>query len=726
MKQIFLIIAMLFLSVEFNFAFSFNPTKKDTLTGGKSYPKSSFYEAQQNLVDMLSGKSKLDYERAVFLTENAYFDNSRSYEVFQQKIDENTYRILKFAFLNMYSKNIDTLKFKSTLLETKDEKVRKYRNDLLNWAIFQYMTDTVCVLQNNLVYRHLPYNYSYSDPLGSLNWKNSQVMNLIGKNGGEGNCYAMSSLFKILSERLQTAADIATAPGHIFIQHQDIKGTTYNIELASKSFVGTGSIETLTYSTDRAVKNGISMRTLDLKQSVAMCLVYLAKGYEHKYDIKDDNFILSCADLALKFDSLNLNAMLLKAEVMEERIINLMSKNNLSNVDGIYKFPVIEKQFREYEGVISFLYDKGYKEMPIEMKNIILSKLSNDNYPIILQNHTPQPFKHIGKKEERYATLSGGIFDELIIDKPIEKISRTVFSTKTRKIQKFIPRDSTYSKYNIDPVVFAWSIDPLASKYPHISPYSAFEGNPIYFNDPTGKDAAVTIDAKSKSVVVQTTIYIYGAGATQAIAGQMQTDIMGAWNKGWTYTDKNGQAYNVKFNVTVQMYNPADASASPGLFSGANNPWNTDNYIQVNANDKTSFVRGGDEGEWRGQGRNGQTFAQDNPAPHEFGHILGLMDRYLKGGGTQAGWAGNIMAEPAMMGAVEQKNIDAIMSNVFTNDYYNFVSDYNGSLQANQSNSAWSQWLGVPYIHNNVNSTYNTKIDEGSMNWECSDETDCE
>jgi exosome complex RNA-binding protein Csl4 len=53
--------------------------------------------------------------------------------------------------------------------------------------------------------------------------------------------------------------------------------------------------------------------------------------------------------------------------------------------------------------------------------------------------------------------------------------------------------------------------------------------------------------------------------------------------------------------------------------------------------------------------------SEDDSAPHEFGHLLGLSDEYIEGGGAKKGWEGNIMAEPAMKGRVEQKNIDQLV-----------------------------------------------------------------
>lgn len=94
------------------------------------------------------------------------------------------------------------------------------------------------------------------------------------------------------------------------------------------------------------------MRTLDLKQSVALCLVYFAKGYEHKFETKTDDFILQCAATTLLYDSLNLNAMLLKAEVLEKKIID---KNK--SIAQLQK----DKEFAEYEKLIIALYVKGYQ-----------------------------------------------------------------------------------------------------------------------------------------------------------------------------------------------------------------------------------------------------------------------------------------------------------------------------------------------------------------------------
>ena len=49
--------------------------------------KQNFQQAYQEISSMLEGKQPLDFEKAVFLTENAYLDNSLTYEDFNAALD---------------------------------------------------------------------------------------------------------------------------------------------------------------------------------------------------------------------------------------------------------------------------------------------------------------------------------------------------------------------------------------------------------------------------------------------------------------------------------------------------------------------------------------------------------------------------------------------------------------------------------------------------------------
>ncbi len=259
----------------------------------------------------------------------------------------------------------------------------------------------------------------------------------------------------------------------------------FNIEIASRAFPGTGTLSTLTHTTKEAIENNISLRELDLKQSVALCLVYLAKGYEQKFHLKsDDGFMMDCAKSVLKYDSMNLNAMLLEAEILENQIL---SKNNsLAQLKS-------DKTFREYNDLILHLFNLGYREMPLEMKNILIKGWSRDTVTnLATKNYLPSEATKNGLKPIRFASLSWGLFDEEILTKPVERYGRTLFNTKQKKISGFAQEQFLYNNYNFDLILFALSVDPLAEKYPQLSPYCAMADNPIKNIDPNGAEVVVS------------------------------------------------------------------------------------------------------------------------------------------------------------------------------------------------------------------------------------------
>jgi hypothetical protein len=443
--------------------------------------KQGFYEARLELESMLAGDEPLDYERAVFVVENAYRGSKISYEAYEDVLDYHTENIRLLAEANRNEEGMD---FSDDLarFETGEEKREKYENLLYNWAIHHYLTDTTIIRVDGEEFVHLPCAYSYDDPMAVLDWEHSQVFNLLDNK--TGNCYAMASLFKIFAERFGTDAEICTAPGHVFIVHDDLDGRGYNLELANGGFPGLGTIMTVTYTPVEAVRSGISIRELDERQSVALCLVYLGKSYEYKFGTKTDGFIYDCAETALEHDSLNLNAMLLKAGVLGERLCS--TEKNVSQLQN-------DSEFKEYEALVVDLYEKGYREMPLDMKNLIVNRLKRDSVGLVLVDHTPTSFKSFDAKNERYATLSWGLFDEEHAPKDVEKYGRALLDTKTKKIVGLVEHDVLYNGYPLDVGVFGWAIDPLAAKYPNMSPYVAMGDNPILYVDPDGRDIIVAI-----------------------------------------------------------------------------------------------------------------------------------------------------------------------------------------------------------------------------------------
>ncbi|MFM7431818.1 MAG: hypothetical protein ACKO1F_18270 [Flammeovirgaceae bacterium] len=438
-------------------------------------PKQNFQQAYEEISSMLDGKQPLDFEKAVFFTENAYRDNAFSYEEFKTALDIHSTIIGQLIKASDRQDWKQFVKGKNVTHERELEAKERYRKALANWAIFTYLTDTVELKLGGQQLSHLPYTYSNSDPFGTADWRNSQTIHLLETQ--KGNCYALVTLFKIFSDRFTSEANIVTAPQHIYIEHRDPNGNRFNVEVATRSFPDMGSIQTLTHTTREALLNDISMRKLDLKQSVGLCLVYLAKGYEYKSKIKDDEFLLTCANTALQHDPKNLNALLLKAQVYEQRVM----KN--------------EMPAAAYETMLADLYKLGYRQMPDDMKEIMLSKIQGRPAAVIPTNKTPNPFSEIGEPS-RYVTLSGGLFEELYKPQKIVKYGQTIFDTEKGKVVKFL--DDDISSYQVDPVVFALSVDPLTKSYPWYTPYQFAGNKPIIAIDLDGLEPKYVINEQGR------------------------------------------------------------------------------------------------------------------------------------------------------------------------------------------------------------------------------------
>lgn len=484
--------------------YNYQPPRHYSMRNKVSKEFENYETAFDELKAMLEGKIEPNFERAVFISENPYHSNKYTYEEFQHNIDFHLLFIDNLIKSNDKSDSIDfNVKVNEfgrfnidDIRHLPDEKKELYQKSLANWAIFTYLTDTTSFYSINI----LPFTYSTHDPFGIKNWSNSQVLNLISSKEKKGNCFALTALFKILSDRLLSEARICTAPQHIYIQHRDPKGDYYNVELATAGHPGDGKIQTLTHTTPEAINSGIALRSFDTRQSIGLCLVNLAKSFEHKFSSKDDDFMLKCAELALKHDRLNLNALLLKQQILDARIIGYVLEKDINDINTLKATNEISKSVNELEEHLALLYRLGYRQMPYDMQKIIMTGVIPENF----EDKNPNPFTTIVPKEEhkrKFTTLYGGLFQEVFEIREFEPYGHFTFQTTTNKITSI---DSTAQiEFLIDPVAFAYdfgarmydarlgiftSIDPLAHKYPGWSPYSAFANNPINMTDPDGRE----------------------------------------------------------------------------------------------------------------------------------------------------------------------------------------------------------------------------------------------
>jgi len=215
-----------------------------------------------------------------------------------------------------------------------------------------------------------------------------------------------------------------------------------------------------------------------------------------------------------------------------------------------------------------------------------------------------------------------------------------------------------------------WTMDKHSFKYTSISPYASLNNNPVIHADPDGKDAIVII--KGNVITVTAKVVLWGADATQEAVTKFHAEVNSTWNASkLTYKDAtSGIEYKVIIDIKFEL--AGGIERTPTIPWGAYNPFNTNNYVEVNnnklnaenaASGTAAYTIGGDEGLF---GTSKQAYIK--AVPHEIGHMLGLAHHYSNRSGDELGWENNVMGAldgrdgSTGAGDVDQRNIDAVVA----------------------------------------------------------------
>jgi len=309
-----------------------------------------YNKAFEKLNCQLNGTCKLNFKEAVFTVENAYLTNTLDRVRFDKQI-----KIL-----------VDLVKqlivSRDLIYDYEDkEQVEKYA------ALYNVMIDTIPIqLDSNRIVKFIPFSYDFSDIWGHKSWSNMFVSKLLDTK--QGNCHSMPYLYKILADEIGAKAYIAVAPNHFYIKHQNKANGWYNTELTSGIFPIDAWLMASGYIHLDAIVNKLYMEALSDKQSIALCMIDLAKGYQRKLGLLADNeFILKCCDTALKYYPNYINGLLLKAETKKKQFDWLMEKNYAEHPSDIFHLPKAQLLFTEMTQLYGEIHQLGYRKMPEEM-----------------------------------------------------------------------------------------------------------------------------------------------------------------------------------------------------------------------------------------------------------------------------------------------------------------------------------------------------------------------
>ena len=202
------------------------------------------------------------------------------------------------------------------------------------------------------------------------------------------------------------------------------------------------------------------------------------------------------------------------------------------------------------------------------------------------------------------------------------------------------------------------SVDPMASKYPSLSPYTYCANNPIKLVDPNGEAFDTEIDEANQTITIHAVYY-----TTKKDAVPLKKELE-AWKKkgeSFCYISE-GKEYSVHFNLEIRDFDDVDKAIDE---FGKNKDDGVSNYFQINKtveNPKHESVNGINY-----EGNNMYvTKGQIRSIRHEIGHSLGLGD-----------WDHGLMKSGGAIYGISKNNIISIFENAgIRSQIHNFWGDW--------------------------------------------------
>lgn len=311
--------------------------------------ENSFYtNAYQTLDNMLLSKQNYSFKEAVFSIEDAYLQGKLEREELDNKI----------KFLANFCNRLSTNR-KLVYSEKDEEKVSKYA------AVYSVMCQQTPVIVGEDTLKYKPFTYDFDDVFGHQVYSNLFVSKLLDTQ--KGNCNSMPYLYKILAEEIGVDANLALAPNHIYIKHNIKSLGWYNTELTSGIFPQDSWLMASGFIHLNAIQNGVFMKALNDKESLALLLVDLGNAYNRSFPDNDGTFPLQCAERAIKVYPFLANALLLQAETHKKQFQKLMKEQNTEDIETALNNPKAKELFELMNKEYTHIHEIGYRSMPEEM-----------------------------------------------------------------------------------------------------------------------------------------------------------------------------------------------------------------------------------------------------------------------------------------------------------------------------------------------------------------------
>lgn len=318
-------------------------------TYGQESSDRYFQEAVDEITQMLEGQKPIDFKRAVFLTENAYYDGQLNYADFCKQIDSITININQM----IVAKGLQ--KFKTAG----------------NWAIFTYMTEKIPQNKNH------PMQYDFENFMGDDDYQSFMVSTLLKTK--KGNCHSLPYLYKILADEVNVEAFVAIAPLHCYIKHRDEQDKWWNLELTSGTFSRTSFIMESFNVSDAGMESGLYMKPLDGKELLVLCLSDLMDYYEKKTSKYYGSVVQKAYQKGLKYNEVSL-LQLWKRDEIKYRLDKEMEGKGLNDYNQISPYPELVALLDQVKATDELINKMGYSRLTPEQYREKVQQIENEKH----------------------------------------------------------------------------------------------------------------------------------------------------------------------------------------------------------------------------------------------------------------------------------------------------------------------------------------------------------
>lgn len=301
-----------------------------------------FYEAAFDSINqMISGTRPMDLKKAVFLVENAYYQNKMKYTDFCKLINN------KVFVLNQ-------------IIEK--EKLSRTNNVALNYAIQQlYLKSVKYTDKNGVAKVHPKFQYDFEDYMGANDYSKQFVTKFLYS--GKGQCHSMPLLYLILANEIGAKANLVFSPSHSYIAFPDNEDNFYNFECTSACFPSYSYIMSSGYVSKEAIKSGIYTLPVSLKETVANQLNDLATQQMFQFKGIDD-YQLKCAKRTLDVYPNDIMALMTMSNYQSAKTEAVSCYAGWPDKKDIPNIPELKQEFDDRNNLYDYVDNLGYAPMP--------------------------------------------------------------------------------------------------------------------------------------------------------------------------------------------------------------------------------------------------------------------------------------------------------------------------------------------------------------------------